>query len=45
MSSRFPLSGVPTLAARWSATHPWRAIFGWLALVVVAVFFMAAKPG
>ena len=32
-----PLTSVSMRAARWSATHPWRAIFGWLALVVVAV--------
>ena len=32
-----PLTSVSMRAARWSATHPWRAIFGWLALIVVAV--------
>ena len=32
-----PLTAVSMRAARWSATHPWRAISGWLALVVVAV--------
>jgi RND superfamily putative drug exporter len=32
-----PLTTVSMRAARWSATHPWRAIVGWLALVVVAV--------
>ena len=32
-----PLTTVSMRAARWSATHPWRAILGWLALVVVAV--------
>ncbi|HET9422379.1 MAG TPA: MMPL family transporter [Nocardioides sp.] len=32
-----PLTRVSMRAARWSATHPWRAIVGWLALVVVAV--------
>ena len=31
------LSALPTRAARWSATHPWRAIGAWLALVVIAV--------
>ena len=31
------LSGLPLRAARWSATHPWRAIGAWLAFVVVAV--------
>ena len=32
-----PLTTVSMRAARWSATHPWRAILGWLALVIVAV--------
>jgi RND superfamily putative drug exporter len=32
-----PLTSVSMRAARWSASHPWRAILGWLALVVVAV--------
>ena len=36
-STQGRLAGVPIRAARWSATHPWRAILGWLALVVVAV--------
>ncbi|WP_133980552.1 MMPL family transporter [Kribbella voronezhensis] len=31
-------------AARWSATHPWRAIGLWLLLVVVAVGLSAAVP-
>ncbi|TQK68490.1 MMPL family transporter [Nocardioides sp. SLBN-35] len=31
------LSALPTRAARWSATHPWRAIGAWLAFVVIAV--------
>lgn len=35
--SRIPLSAIPTRAARWSATHPWRAIGAWLLLVAVAV--------
>ncbi|MEV8374257.1 MMPL family transporter [Kribbella sp. NPDC056861] len=30
--------------ARWSATHPWRAIGLWLLLVVVAVGLMTAVP-
>src|SRR3954447_3272882 len=30
------LSRLPLRAARWSATHPWRAIGAWFALVVVA---------
>jgi len=32
-----PLTAVSMRAARWSATHPWRAIVGWLALVAIAV--------
>jgi RND superfamily putative drug exporter len=32
-----PLTSVSMRAARWSATHPWKAILGWLAMVVVAV--------
>jgi putative drug exporter of the RND superfamily len=32
-----PLTSVSMRAARWSATHPWRAILAWLGLVVVAV--------
>ncbi len=38
------LSALPTRAARWSATHPWRAIGAWLLLVVVAVGLAAAVP-
>jgi RND superfamily putative drug exporter len=37
-----PLTTVSMRAARWSATHPWRAIVGWLALVVVAVGLASA---
>jgi RND superfamily putative drug exporter len=44
MSLRNPLAGAPLRAARWSATHPWRAILGWLALVAVAVVLAAAVP-
>ncbi|WP_322919576.1 MMPL family transporter [Nocardioides renjunii] len=44
MSVRNPLAGAPIRAARWSATHPWRAILGWLALVAVAVVLAAAVP-
>ncbi len=40
--SRF--AEVPTRAARWSATHPWRAILGWLAFVAVATSLAAAVP-
>ena len=39
-----PLTTVSMRAARWSATHPWRAVFGWLALVVVAVGLAATVP-
>lgn len=38
------LSALPTRAARWSATHPWRAIGAWLLLVVVAVGLAMAVP-
>lgn len=38
------LAGVPIRAARWSATHPWRAILGWLAFVTVAVGVAAVIP-
>ena len=37
MSVRNPLTGIPLRAARWSATHPWRAILAWLVFVLVAV--------
>ena len=39
-----PLSALPTRAARWSATHPWRAIGAWLAFVVLAVCVAVAVP-
>ena len=42
--SRNPLAGLPTRTARWSATHPWRAIGAWLAMVVVAVVLALAIP-
>ncbi|WP_343975811.1 MMPL family transporter [Kribbella koreensis] len=35
---------VTVRVARWSATHPWRAIGLWLMLVVVAVGLMVAIP-
>jgi RND superfamily putative drug exporter len=38
------LSALPSRAARWSATHPWRAIGAWLLLVVVAVGLAMAVP-
>ncbi|WP_432479064.1 MMPL family transporter [Nocardioides sp. GXQ0305] len=44
MSVRNPLTGVPLRAARWSATHPWRAILAWLVLVLVAVGLAIAIP-
>lgn len=37
-------SALPTRAARWSATHPWRSIGAWLAFVVVAVGLAATIP-
>ncbi|MCB0909412.1 MAG: MMPL family transporter, partial [Nocardioidaceae bacterium] len=39
--TRTPLAGIPIRAARWSATHPWRAIGAWLVLVAVAVALAA----
>ena len=39
-----PLSTIPRRAARWSATHPWRAIAAWLTFVVVAVALASAIP-
>ncbi len=39
-----PLTTVSMRAARWSATHPWKAILGWLGLVVVAVGLAATVP-
>ena len=44
MAIRNPLAGVPTRAARWSATHPWRAILGWIGLVTVAVGLAVLIP-
>ena len=38
------LTSVSMRAARWSATHPWRAILGWVALVAVAVGLAATVP-
>ena len=38
------LTALPLRAARWSASHPWRAILGWLALVAIAVALAAAIP-
>lgn len=44
MQLRNPLAGAPVRAARWSATHPWRAIGGWIAFVAVAVALAAFIP-
>ena len=44
MTVHHPLSRIPLRAARWSATHPWRAIAAWLGLVVVAVGLAMAVP-
>ena len=35
---------VPLRAARWSASHPWRAIGAWFAFVAVAVALAAVIP-
>ena len=35
---------IPLRAARWSATHPWRAILAWLVFVLVAVGLAVAVP-
>ncbi|MCW2784486.1 MAG: transporter [Marmoricola sp.] len=42
--SENPLTALPLRAARWSATHPWRAIGAWLAFVVIAVCLAVAIP-
>lgn len=39
-----PLAGAPVRAARWSATHPWRAILGWVGFVAISVGFAIAVP-
>ena len=44
MAHRNPLTLIPIRAARWSATHPWRAMLGWLAFVLVAVGMAVAVP-
>lgn len=38
------VSRLPLRAARWSATHPWWAIGGWLALVVVCTSLAVLLP-
>ncbi len=44
MSTHRVLSHLPLRAARWSATHPWRAIGAWFAFVAVAVALAALVP-
>ena len=44
MSPHRSLSGVPLRAARWSATHPGRAIGAWFVFVLVAVGLAVAVP-
>lgn len=44
MSARNPLSNAAGAAARWSAGHPWQAMAGWLAFVIVAVGLAATVP-
>ncbi|MFB9314500.1 MMPL family transporter [Nocardioides plantarum] len=39
-----PLVTVPRRAARWSATHPWRAIGAWFAFVALAVVLASFVP-
>jgi RND superfamily putative drug exporter len=39
-----PLAALPLRAARWSATHPWRAILAWFVFVLVAVGLAVAIP-
>ena len=39
-----PLTALPLRAARWSATHPWRAVAAWLAFVAAAVALAFAVP-
>ncbi|WP_245155100.1 MMPL family transporter [Nocardioides sp. 1609] len=39
-----PLTTLPRRAARWSATHPWRAIGAWFLFVVVAVALASFVP-
>lgn len=44
MAVHNPLAGVPLRAARWSATHPWRAIGAWIAFVCIAAGLAIAVP-
>ena len=43
-TNRNPLTQIPIRAARWSATHPWRAMLSWLVFVLVAVGLAVAVP-
>ncbi|MET3960463.1 RND superfamily putative drug exporter [Marmoricola sp. OAE513] len=38
------LTALPLRAARWSATHPWRAIGAWFAFVLIAVGLAVVVP-
>lgn len=38
------LTALPRRAARWSATHPWRAIAAWFVFVAVAVALASVVP-
>jgi putative drug exporter of the RND superfamily len=38
------IARLPLRAARWSATHPWRAIGAWFAFVAIAVALAALVP-
>ncbi len=44
MAVHNPLAGVSLAAARWSASHPWRAILAWVAFVAVSVGIAMAVP-
>ncbi|NYG58090.1 RND superfamily putative drug exporter [Nocardioides daedukensis] len=44
MPARNPIPGVAIRAARWSATHPAKAIASWLAMVAFAVGLAFAVP-
>ena len=44
MSQHRTLAAIPLRAARWSATHPWRAIAAWLIFVIVATALAALVP-
>ncbi|KRF17910.1 hypothetical protein ASG90_06170 [Nocardioides sp. Soil797] len=44
MTVHNPLAGAARRAARWSATHPWRAIGAWVAFVAFAIGLAIAVP-